>query len=120
MDEIKKATSSFRNPYSCAQTIYAAFDGSDESKLAHYKENSGGRAPENMCGALFAALEIAPESARKEIAMDFAKRTGSTKCKEIKMRKMRSCRGRNSKIKNRHALRPFCSAFQQNHRFQQP
>ena len=85
MDEIKKATSSFRNPYSCAQTNYAAFDGSDESKLAHYKENSGGRAPENMCGALFAALEIAPESARKEIAMDFAKRTGSTKCKEIKM-----------------------------------
>ena len=77
MDEIKKATSSFRNPYSCAQTIYAAFDGSDESKLAHYTEN--------MCGALFAALEIAPESARKEIAMDFAKRTGSTKCKEIKM-----------------------------------
>ena len=55
MDEIKKATSSFRNPYSCAQTIYAAFDGSDESKLAHYKENSGGRAPENLCGALFAA-----------------------------------------------------------------
>ena len=84
MDEIQKAASAFRKPYSCAQTIYAAFSGSDDSKLAYYKENSGGRAPENMCGALFAAMELAPESARAEIAAAFAERAGSTKCREIK------------------------------------
>ena len=84
MDEIQKATSAFRKPYSCAQTIYAAFSGSDDSKLAYYKENSGGRAPENMCGALFAAMELAPESARAEIAAAFAERAGSTNAGKLR------------------------------------
>lgn len=84
MDEVEKAISLFRNPYSCAQTIYAAFGGTDKSRLAYYKENSGGRAPENMCGALFAALELAPESERQAISASFAERVGSTKCREIK------------------------------------
>ena len=108
MDEIQKATSAFRKPYSCAQTIYAAFSGSDDSKLAYYKENSGGRAPENMCGALFAAMELAPESARAEIAAAFAERAGSTKrpAKNASLPPLKSSSPRGLRI--RRAVRLFC------------
>ena len=70
-DKIENAIATFRNPYSCAQTIYAAFaDKIDEEKLAYYKAMSGGRSEGGFCGALFAARNFVPLTC-KEIKTKF-------------------------------------------------
>ena len=38
--KVSKAIETFRNPYSCAQALYAAFADVDEEKLAFLKENN--------------------------------------------------------------------------------
>lgn len=84
MDRKSEALDKFRKPYSCAQTVYAAYASADSDGLAEMAANSGGRAPDNMCGALYAALKILPEGRRDAAIAEFAKRAGSTKCREIK------------------------------------
>ncbi len=90
MDKMRQALERFRNPYSCAQTIWAAYGGGDD-RLDEMKANSGGRAPDNMCGALYAALQILPEGKRRETEEKFAKLAGSTKCLEIKTKFKTPC-----------------------------
>ena len=85
MDRIQRALATFRNPYSCAQTVWAAFGDSDENNLAAMKDKSGGRAPENMCGALYAAIKLLPPEQREQAAAEFAAKTGSCKCRELKI-----------------------------------
>ncbi len=83
--KVQKAIASFRNPYSCAQTVYAAFaDNLDEEKLAYLKSMSGGRCEGGFCGALFAAREVVQEDKRAELDEFFAKNVGALTCKEIK------------------------------------
>lgn len=84
MDRKSKALGKFRKPYSCAQTVYAAYASDAPDDLAEMAANSGGRAPDNMCGALYAALKILPERRRDAAKAEFAKLAGSTKCLEIK------------------------------------
>ncbi len=84
MDRKAEAVGKFRKPYSCAQTVYAAYASSAPDALAEMAANSGGRAPDNMCGALYAALKILPEGRRDAAKAEFAKLAGSTKCREIK------------------------------------
>ena len=85
MSRTESAVNSFRKPYSCAQTVFAAFsDGApDEELMREMLANSGGRAPENMCGALFAAVSLRPDKA-EEIKKRFAEKAGSTRCQELK------------------------------------
>ena len=90
MDKMQLVLETFRNPYSCAQTIWAAY-GSSDDRLDEMKANSGGRAPENMCGALYAALQILPEERRQSARENFAKLAGSTKCLEIKTKFKTPC-----------------------------
>lgn len=84
-EKIENAIAAFRNPYSCAQTIYAAFaDTVDEEKLAYYKAMSGGRCEGGFCGALFAARNFVPEEKRGELDKFFEENTGALSCREIK------------------------------------
>ena len=118
MDKIHQALERFRNPYSCAQTIWAAYGGGDD-RLDEMKANSGGRAPDNMCGALYAALQILPEGKRRETEENFAKLAGSTKCLEIKtkfktlprLRKIRGNFAREITQRNSIRRRHFVAAF---------
>ncbi|MBR4596977.1 MAG: hypothetical protein IKO42_01095 [Opitutales bacterium] len=84
-EKVEAAVKYFRNPYSCAQAVYAAFakNPSDE-KLAYYKANSGGRCEGGFCGALFAARDFVPEKNRALLDEYFAKNAGALKCREIK------------------------------------
>lgn len=81
--EVEMAVASFRKPYSCAQTVYAAFAPFDADKMELMRQNSGGKAPEGACGALFAAMYLNPDRA-EEIKREFAKRAGDFRCAQIK------------------------------------
>lgn len=91
-EKMENAIAKFRNPYSCAQTIYAAFaDAIDEEKLAYYKANSAGRCEGGFCGALFAARDFVPSEKRAELDKFFAEHAGALACREIKSKAKTPC-----------------------------
>lgn len=84
MTAAEKALSTFREPphmFNCAQTVCAAFGRDD--LLEAMKVCGGGRAPEGMCGALYGAIQVAPERA-EELKAAFIAKNGSWKCSELK------------------------------------
>ncbi len=83
MNRVEMALASFRKPYSCAQTVYAAFANVDSQGLAIMKQNSAGKASEGTCGALFAAMYMNPDKAT-EIKREFETRIGDFRCVAIK------------------------------------
>ncbi len=83
MNKTQQALSTFRNPYSCAQTVYAAFKAANAENMELMRANSGGRAEGNMCGALFAATKVAPEL-KDEIVKEFVAKLGDSRCRELK------------------------------------
>ncbi len=90
MNKVEMAVASFRKPYSCAQTVYAAFAPIDAQKLDLMQQNSGGRAPEGACGALYAAMYLVPQNA-EQIKKEFAERAGDFRCTEIKRNHKTPC-----------------------------
>ncbi len=84
MNEVEKALSTFRQPphlYNCAQTVCAAFGRED--LLEAMKTCGGGRAPEGTCGALYGAMQVAPERA-EELKAAFLAANGATECRRLK------------------------------------
>lgn len=84
MKRIEQALSTFRQPpymYNCAQTVCAAFGRDD--LLEAMKACGGGRAPEGTCGALYGAMQVAPEKA-DEIKEAFCAAIGATECNKLK------------------------------------
>ncbi len=84
MNAVEKALSTFRQPphmYNCAQTVCAAFGRDD--LLEAMKSCGGGRAPEGTCGALYGAMQVAPERA-EEIKAAFLAANGATLCRQLK------------------------------------
>ena len=83
--------------YNCAQAILKAFQSQfnvANETVTEYRKYGGGRADENMCGALFSAIQLLkdhPEEKQK-LHKEFVKAVGSTKCKEIKGVNKISCR----------------------------
>ena len=73
----------------CAQSV-AALCGREELSdgLAGY---GGGRAPEGLCGALYAAMSLVPEARRAELRRRFAEEAGDETCSAIKNGKRTSC-----------------------------
>lgn len=70
----------------CAQSVldaYQAVTGKHVAAIADFKPFGGGRAPDNECGALYAACQAAPESAAG-IRAAFAKTAGATSCRVLK------------------------------------
>ncbi len=84
MNAVEKALSTFRQPpfmYNCAQTICAAFGRED--LLESMQSCGGGRAPEGTCGALYGAMQVAPERA-EELRAAFLAANGATQCRQLK------------------------------------
>lgn len=81
----EKSLAFFRTPphnYNCAQTIAAGFGRED--LIESFKLCGGGRAPEGLCGALHAALALAPENRRAELLEAFRAKNGATTCRSLK------------------------------------
>lgn len=66
----------------CAQSV-AALTGREEQVdgLSGY---GGGRAPEGLCGALYAALSLVPEEKRAALQEAFGREAGAVRCADIK------------------------------------
>lgn len=72
--------------YNCAQAVAAAY-GTPE-QIEFHKAHGGGRAPENLCGALFAGVNMLGEADSSAIMDYFIFKAGTAKCKELKANKV--------------------------------
>lgn len=82
---MSKATEIFsRIPktHNCAQSVAAA--AGREDLVEALKSNGGGRTPEGRCGALYAAMLMAPAEKHEAIRKSFLERAGSEFCKELR------------------------------------
>jgi hypothetical protein len=86
----------FRQPpdrLNCAQSVLHAWHevvGETAITVADLKPFGAGRAPEGLCGALYAACLLAPHRV-EELKAAFAARLGSVSCKEIRAAKKHPC-----------------------------
>ncbi len=67
----------------CAQCVAKAF-GADDSIVSELSVCGGGRAPEGLCGALYAAMLLADEADRPALRAAFRDAAGAETCREIK------------------------------------
>ena len=86
----------FRQPpdrLNCAQSVLHAWRevvGDTALAVADLKPAGAGRAPEGLCGAVYAACVLAPDRA-SELKAAFAAGVGSPYCKDIRAAKEHSC-----------------------------
>jgi len=68
--------------YNCVQAVAA---GAGREELVPELANAGGgRAPDGLCGALFAAQSMVPESGRNALREVFSAELGACRCRELK------------------------------------
>src|SRR5690554_3887353 len=79
--------------YNCAQAMVHHFGGSTK-EIKSMQTMGGGQAPNGYCGALHAALYLLKEKpeAQQKIINDFAEKTGSPYCRQIRKEKQVTCR----------------------------
>lgn len=84
----------------CAQAVLYAFQETldiPEGIISSFKAHGGGRAPEGMCGAVYAAEFVLGMAGivddGSNVVAHIEKLAGSSKCKEIKEGKRLSCLG---------------------------
>ena len=92
----EKALRHFRQGkgYNCAQTVYNSqrkHGPVDETKLFELGGAGGGRAPDGLCGALYAAKLNLPSERKAEIRARFEAVGGSVRCREIRKARQLSC-----------------------------
>ena len=75
--------------YNCAQSVAAG--AGREDLTSDFAAMGGGRAPEGLCGALYAALQLLPEEKQEAAREAFLARAGSLYCREIKSGTVFSC-----------------------------
>jgi len=86
----------FRQPpdrLNCAQSVLYAWRevfGDTKTTIPELKPVGAGRAPEGLCGAIYAACLLAPDRA-EGLKAAFAARVGSLYCKEIRAAKKHCC-----------------------------
>jgi hypothetical protein len=86
----------FRQPpdrLNCAQSVLHAWGevvGDTAITIPELKTFGAGRAPEGLCGAIYAACLLAPHRA-EELKAAFTARVSSLHCKEIRTAKKLSC-----------------------------
>lgn len=88
----EKALYSFRQPplsLNCAQAIAHGFGREDLA--SQLQTCGGGKAPDGLCGALYAAMIIAGEPTAAEIADAFEKELGYRTCFSLKREGKVSC-----------------------------
>jgi Putative redox-active protein (C_GCAxxG_C_C) len=80
--------------YNCAQALLKIMEAKFPAKaelIPIFKAFGGGRAPEGLCGALYGALELTPESEHLSLRNKFCEVAGSEKCSGIKNLNKLSC-----------------------------
>lgn len=75
--------------YNCAQSVAAG--AGREDLIPAMAAMGGGRAPEGICGALYAALQLLPEEKQAAAMAEFQNTAGSMLCREIKSGTVFSC-----------------------------
>lgn len=86
----------FRQPpdrLNCAQSVLHAWRtvcGDTAMTVADLKPFGAGRAPDGLCGAVYAACLLVPDRA-EELKAAFASRVGSLYCKAIRAAKKHPC-----------------------------
>ena len=68
--------------YNCAQSVAAG--AGREDLTSDFAAMGGGRAPDGLCGALYAALQLLPEEKQEAAREAFQAKAGSLYCREIK------------------------------------
>lgn len=93
-----KAVETFHHPeyrHNCAQAIVNKWHsqfGLPQSVIDDMIAFGGGRSPEGLCGALYAAVELLPMADdKKQIIDEFRNITGQTKCRALKCDKKVTC-----------------------------
>lgn len=84
MNAAERALSVFRCPphkLNCAQAVCYGFGRED--LLEPMQECGGGRAPEGTCGALYGAIQVAPEL-EAQLRAAFEAKNGATACRQLK------------------------------------
>jgi hypothetical protein len=95
---VERAEKFFRGDegYNCAQAVFKAFAEShnlDDDFIQSHSRSGGGRALNGLCGALFAALELAETDEKKaEIKSKFEESAGATKCREVRRSRLLPCK----------------------------
>jgi hypothetical protein len=83
--------------YNCAQAVLKFMDEQvsiSPELLSEFKQFGGGRAPDGVCGALYAASHILKDGKiTGELAELFELKAGSKRCQEIKAAGRLSCAG---------------------------
>lgn len=80
--------------YNCCQAILKTFQRDHsvtEEAISLSKRHGGGRAPENVCGALYALHMMLPDE-KKSMTAAFEAIVGSHTCRDIRGKKLLSCR----------------------------
>ncbi|MGL6194448.1 MAG: GDSL-type esterase/lipase family protein, partial [Thermoguttaceae bacterium] len=84
-EKVEKAVSYYTQvpkKYNCAQSVAKAFGRED--LVEELKASGGGRAPDGICGALYALFLLTPESDHAEFTRIFELSVGNLKCHDIK------------------------------------
>jgi hypothetical protein len=89
MSHARKALAAYKEEkLNCAQSVLRAFQDElsiPEERIAAFKAFGGGRAEEGLCGALYAALELAQGAERKaSLRRRFSEKAGAVACKALK------------------------------------
>ena len=83
--------------YNCAQAVLKFFEdhpAASPEKIEEFKQFGGGRAPDGVCGAIYAASHILNnEKLAAELKETFKREAGSCGCREIKDAGRLSCAG---------------------------
>lgn len=80
--------------FNCCQAVLKIFQKQhavSQDSIVDARKFGGGRAPENLCGALYALHLIRPDESEL-LTRHFAKEVGSALCREIRGKKLLSCR----------------------------
>ncbi|MBN2686265.1 MAG: C_GCAxxG_C_C family protein [Pontiellaceae bacterium] len=93
----RRALDHFRGPerYNCAQSVYRSLEKHQEvpaEKVSALASAGSGRAPEGLCGALYAAKLVLSEDRKTELRGWFEENGGSIHCREIRKARKMSCR----------------------------
>lgn len=75
--------------FNCAQAVAKACERDD--LVETLKGCGGGRAPEGLCGALYAAISILPEDKRDILKKRFEEKAGEQHCRPIRHVGKTSC-----------------------------
>ncbi len=68
--------------HNCAQSVAAGCG--HEELVEELGKCGGGRAPQGLCGALYAALLLLPEQERETARQEFIRKVGAADCRTIK------------------------------------